>query len=71
MREVTRPGRNGWVGVQTPLALPHQRIGILGGTFNPPHDGHVQISQIAVARLGLDRLWWLVTPGNPLKSNGQ
>lgn len=51
--------------------MPGQRIGILGGTFNPPHAGHVQISNIALARLQLDRLWWLVTPGNPLKSNGQ
>lgn len=67
----SRPSRLGWVRAKTPLALPGQRIGILGGTFNPPHAGHVQISQIAMARLRLDRLWWLVTPGNPLKSNGQ
>jgi nicotinate-nucleotide adenylyltransferase len=52
------------------LALPGQRIGILGGSFNPPHAGHVQITNIAMARLQLDHLWWLVTPGNPLKSNG-
>ncbi len=43
-------------------------IGLLGGSFNPPHAGHIHISQIALKRLGLDRLWWLVTPGNPLKS---
>jgi nicotinate-nucleotide adenylyltransferase len=66
----SRPGRLGWVQAKTPLAMPGQRIGILGGTFNPPHVGHVQISHIAMARLQLDRLWWLVTPGNPLKSNG-
>lgn len=70
MSAIARPGRNGWVGVKTPVALPGQRIGLLGGTFNPPHQGHVQVSQIALRRLGLDRLWWLVTPGNPLKSNG-
>lgn len=42
----------------------------MGGSFNPPHAGHVQITRIAIARLGLDRVWWLVTPGNPLKTNG-
>jgi len=45
-------------------------IGLLGGTFDPPHAGHVQISEMALKRLGLDRLWWLVTPGNPLKTRG-
>jgi nicotinate-nucleotide adenylyltransferase len=44
-----------------------QAIGLLGGTFNPPHEGHRRISLIALKRLGLDRLWWMVTPGNPLK----
>ena len=44
-----------------------QRIGLLGGTFNPPHDGHLLISRYALKRLRLDRVWWLVTPGNPLK----
>jgi nicotinate-nucleotide adenylyltransferase len=46
-----------------------QRIGLLGGTFNPPHDGHLAISLYALKRLRLDRVWWLVTPGNPLKHN--
>jgi nicotinate-nucleotide adenylyltransferase len=50
-----------------PLALPGMRIGLLGGSFNPAHQGHRQISLAAIARLGLDRLWWVVTPGNPLK----
>ena len=45
-------------------------IGLLGGTFNPPHAGHMHISEVALKRLGLDRLWWLVTPGNPLKTKG-
>lgn len=70
MISASRPGRLGWVRARTPLVMPGQRIGILGGTFNPPHAGHVQITNIALARLGLDRVWWLVTPGNPLKSNG-
>jgi nicotinate-nucleotide adenylyltransferase len=44
------------------------RIGLLGGSFNPPHEGHALITRLALRRLGLDRVWWLVTPGNPLKS---
>ena len=44
-----------------------QRIGLLGGSFNPPHQGHVLVSEMLMKRLGLDWVWWLVTPGNPLK----
>ena len=44
-----------------------QSIGLLGGSFNPPHEGHRLISELALRRLRLDRLWWLATPGNPLK----
>ncbi len=44
------------------------RIGLLGGSFNPPHEGHVHISLAAMKGLGLDAVWWLVTPQNPLKS---
>jgi nicotinate-nucleotide adenylyltransferase len=43
------------------------RIGLFGGTFDPPHQAHRAASLIALCRLGLDRVWWLVTPGNPLK----
>lgn len=46
------------------------RIGLLGGSFNPPHQAHRAISRFALRRLQLDRVWWLVTPGNPLKENG-
>ncbi|MGY8666697.1 nicotinate-nucleotide adenylyltransferase [Bradyrhizobium sp. UFLA05-109] len=46
------------------------RIGLLGGSFNPPHHAHRAISRFALTRLKLDRVWWLVTPGNPLKENG-
>jgi nicotinate-nucleotide adenylyltransferase len=46
------------------------RIGLLGGSFNPPHQAHRAISRFALTRLQLDRVWWLVTPGNPLKENG-
>ncbi len=45
----------------------HRRIGLLGGSFNPAHAGHREISLAALARLDLDAVWWLVTPGNPLK----
>jgi len=43
------------------------RIGLLGGSFNPAHEGHRQLSLAAIDALGLDELWWLVSPGNPLK----
>ena len=46
------------------------RIGLLGGSFNPPHAAHRAISLFAIKRLKLDRIWWLLTPGNPLKENG-
>src|ERR1700692_3151485 len=53
-----------------PLYSNGMRIGLLGGTFNPPHDAHRAISLFAIKRLKLDRVWWLVTPGNPLKEHG-
>ena len=43
-------------------------VGLFGGSFNPPHQGHQLVADIALRRLGLDQLWWMVTPGNPLKS---
>lgn len=43
------------------------RIGLFGGSFDPPHEGHALVSHIALTRLRLDRVWWLVSPGNPLK----
>jgi nicotinate-nucleotide adenylyltransferase len=50
------------------LALvPLKRIGLLGGSFNPAHRGHRAISLHAIRALGLDEVWWLVSPGNPLK----
>lgn len=45
-----------------------RRIGLLGGSFNPAHDGHRYISAEALKRLGLDEVWWLVSPQNPLKT---
>jgi nicotinate-nucleotide adenylyltransferase len=46
------------------------RIGLLGGSFDPPHEAHRAVSLFALKRLNLDRIWWLVTPGNPLKHFG-
>jgi nicotinate-nucleotide adenylyltransferase len=53
--------------VRLPLASPGQRIGLFGGSFNPAHYAHRAASLLAWKRLGLDRVWWLVSPGNPLK----
>ncbi len=53
-----------------PATRPGQVIGLLGGSFDPPHAGHVHISREAIKRFGLDKLWWLVSPGNPLKKKG-
>jgi nicotinate-nucleotide adenylyltransferase len=47
------------------------RIGLLGGSFDPPHAAHREISLTALKRLGLDQVWWVVTPGNPLKPPAQ
>lgn len=55
------------------LKLPHcepgNRIALFGGSFNPPHSGHRLVASTALKRLDLDQVWWLVTPGNPLKSH--
>ncbi|MEO1328547.1 MAG: nicotinic acid mononucleotide adenylyltransferase, partial [Pseudomonadota bacterium] len=53
-----------------PPAAPGLRIGLLGGSFDPPHAGHAHITEVALRALRLDRVWWLVTPGNPLKPRG-
>ena len=51
-----------------PHLQPGMTVGLFGGSFNPPHEGHLLVAKLALQRLGLDQLWWLVTPGNPLKS---
>lgn len=53
-----------------PYAAPGQVIGLLGGSFDPAHSGHAHITREALKRFGLDRVWWVVSPGNPLKSRG-
>jgi nicotinate-nucleotide adenylyltransferase len=50
-----------------PPHMAGQKIGLYGGSFNPAHTGHRQASLLALRRLGLDQIWWLVTPANPLK----
>ena len=54
------------------LRMPHVEkglaVGLFGGSFNPPHAGHALVAEIALRRLRLDQLWWIVTPGNPLKN---
>src|ERR1700722_20742315 len=51
-----------------PPFTPGQRIGLFGGTFDPPHEAHIAACLLAMKRLRLDKVWWLVTPGNPLKN---
>lgn len=64
-------GRSGGAALSQ-VRLPHveagQSIGLFGGSFNPPHEAHALVSDIALKRLGLDQIWWIVTPGNPLKA---
>jgi nicotinate-nucleotide adenylyltransferase len=53
-----------------PFATQGLRVGLLGGSFDPPHAGHLHISNWALKEFGLDQVWWLVSPGNPLKAHG-
>jgi nicotinate-nucleotide adenylyltransferase len=53
--------------IPLPPHAPGLKIGLVGGSFNPPHAAHRALSLFVMKRLGLDRVWWLVTPGNPLK----
>lgn len=60
----------GSMRVKTPPVAPRMAIGVMGGSFNPPHAGHFAVAATAMKRLRLDAVWWVVTPGNPLKSHG-
>ena len=53
--------------LRMPHVEPGMTVGLFGGSFNPPHQGHVLVTETAIRRLDLDQLWWIVTPGNPLK----
>lgn len=74
-----QPDENSTFSTPTPpvparyLRMPHvergMAVGLFGGSFNPPHAGHALVAEIAMRRLRLDQLWWIVTPGNPLKSH--
>lgn len=55
--------------VSNPVMRPQLTVGLLGGSFDPPHAGHVHITLEALKRFGLDQIWWLVSPGNPLKKD--
>lgn len=54
--------------IRLPPSRPGLRVGLYGGSFDPVHDGHRHVAETALRRLDLDRVWWLVTPGNPLKA---
>jgi len=47
------------------------KVGLYGGSFNPPHQGHKFLAETALKRFQLDQIWWMVTPGNPLKEKGE
>ena len=53
-----------------PFANDKMVVGLLGGSFDPPHAGHLHITRWAIRAFGLHAVWWLVTPGNPLKAHG-
>ena len=57
--------------LRIPAAGEGAKIGLFGGSFNPPHEGHLNLCDLALKRLELDQIWWLVTPGNPLKDSSQ
>lgn len=62
---------SGQAALRLPPVARGMRIGLFGGSFNPAHEAHRAASLLALKRLGLDKVWWLVTPGNPLKDNRQ
>ena len=59
-----------WQGAGGPAAPRGAAVGLLGGSFDPPHEGHLSATRAAMRAFGLARVWWLVSPGNPLKPRG-
>jgi nicotinate-nucleotide adenylyltransferase len=57
--------------LRMPYVEKRMQVGLFGGSFNPPHAGHALVAEIALRSLGLDQLWWMITPGNPLKAGRQ
>jgi nicotinate-nucleotide adenylyltransferase len=66
-RLIPKGGRPGALRLGFHLA-PGMKVGLYGGSFNPAHEGHAHVAETAMRRLGLDRVIWLVSPQNPLKS---
>jgi len=62
---------NRGAGLGLPGSAPGMRIGLFGGSFNPPHHGHRLVARQTLRRLKLDAVWWLVSPGNPLKDHSE
>jgi nicotinate-nucleotide adenylyltransferase len=54
--------------MRMPYVEKRMQVGLFGGSFNPSHAGHALVAEIALRSLQLDQLWWIVTPGNPLKA---
>jgi nicotinate-nucleotide adenylyltransferase len=67
VRYVPEPGKAATLRLGFSLK-PGMRVGLFGGSFNPPHEGHLHVAETARIRLGLDRIVWLVSPQNPLKA---
>ncbi|WP_011582767.1 nicotinate-nucleotide adenylyltransferase [Chelativorans sp. BNC1] len=57
--------------LRMPFAEKDMTVGLFGGSFNPPHAGHALVAETALRRLKLDQLWWIVSPGNPLKDHSK
>ncbi len=64
---ISDPKIKRWITSSRLAVCSSQKIGLLGGSFNPAHHGHLSISKIALRRLGLNQIWWIVSPRNPLK----
>lgn len=67
---ITKAEHGGDMRFQLPYAGAGQVVGLFGGSFDPPHAGHVHVSREALKWFELDRVWWVVSPGNPLKEHG-